>query len=355
MQTDANDRRTDDEASTAAPALLDEGALRSVAIDLVGRPPTAEERERWVGEPRADLVAALLATEEAWDHWLGEQLYYFMLIDQFRPVGTSLDELPRLLAARAMPPRDALHRIALSTSFDLRNPGADTFVTVVMEQFCGIEVQESRRELELGKRAYDGERARFLGEEASTQSDVVRIAARHGDAAEHFVAREHERLTGRPVPKRDLKRVARRVHREPKEAFDLYPEWLASEAYGARIRDGRPVPNHTWVRMIHHDLGRPAPSDEDVESLRSALDGLGDPAPLRSAFLRIALAAKDADVPTVTNQAEAEAFVKGAFQRLLGRPPTPDEARAFRAAALEEDGPRTILYVLMTSEEYERP
>ena len=325
MQTDANDRRTDDEASTAAPALLDEGALRSVAIDLVGRPPTAEERERWVGEPRADLVAALLATEEAWDHWLGEQ------------------------------PRDALHRIALSTSFDLRNPGADTFVTVVMEQFCGIEVQESRRELELGKRAYDGERARFLGEEASTQSDVVRIAARHGDAAEHFVAREHERLTGRPVPKRDLKRVARRVHREPKEAFDLYPEWLASEAYGARIRDGRPVPNHTWVRMIHHDLGRPAPSDEDVESLRSALDGLGDPAPLRSAILRMALAAKDADVPTVTNQAEAEVFVKGAFQRLLGRPPTPDEARAFRAAALEEDGPRTILYVLMTSEEYERP
>lgn len=337
------------------PNTLDEGALRAVSIDLLGRPPTDEERERWVGEPRGDLVDALLATEEAWEHWLGEQLYYFMLIDRFRPVGTSLDELPRLLAARALSPRDALHRIALSTSFDLRNPGADTFVTVVMEQFCGIEVQESKRELEHGKLAYDGERARFLGEEANTQSDVVRIAARHADAAEHFVAREHERLTGRPVPARELGRIGRSVHREPKAAFDLYTEWLASDAYDARIRTGRAVPNHTWVRMIHHDLGRPAPSDEDVESMRSALDGLGDPAPLRSAILRMALAAKDADVPRVNDEAESEAFVKGAFQRLLGRTPAPDEARAFRAAALEDDGPRTILYVLMTSEEYERP
>ena len=113
---------------------MDAGAVRALSIDLYGRPPLDGERAHWIGRPRAEFIARALASEEAWRHWLDEQLYYFMLIDRFRPVGTSLDELPELLAKRAMPPRDALHRIALSTSFDLRNPGADTFVTVVMEQ-----------------------------------------------------------------------------------------------------------------------------------------------------------------------------------------------------------------------------
>ena len=56
-------------------------------------------------------------TEEAWRHWLGEQLYYFMLIDRFRPVGTGSTSCLRCsrggdVAPRRAPSHRALHELS---------------------------------------------------------------------------------------------------------------------------------------------------------------------------------------------------------------------------------------------------
>ncbi|MEM9801199.1 MAG: hypothetical protein AAGA20_12810 [Planctomycetota bacterium] len=335
---------------------LDEGWVRALFLDLYGRPPYAQERARWIGADRTELVDDALRSEEAWRHWLDEQLYYFMLIDTFRPVGTSLDELPALLARGAMAPRDALHRIALSTSFDLRNPGADTFVTVVMEQLCGMRVQKSTRELEIGKAAYDGNQGLFLGEKASSQSDVVAVAVRHVDAARHFVEREHERLLRAPIDRRDRSRSGKRVHRKPAEYVALLREWLLSDAYAARVSQGAPLSNRVWVRAIYVDLGGSLPTVDDTESLRSALDGLGDPAPLRSAIVRMLLDADATGAPRADEIDDAGEWVEGVFERLLGRAPSDEERAAFTETAEgASDGPELVLYALLTSEEYERP
>lgn len=342
------------DASGAAP--LGDDWLRCLCIDLMGRPPFPAERQRWLGEPRQDFVRAVLATEECWAHWLSEQLYYFMLIDRFRPVKTSLDEIPGLLSARTMTPRDALHRIALSTSFDQRNPGADTFVTVVMEQFCGIEVQRSTRELELGKTAYDGGSGLFLGTMAKSQSDVVSIAARHKDAARHLLAREHERLCRAPLDRKGRGKLARQLHAAPELFFEIFESWLLSDAYGERVAEGAPVENHVWVRMVFVDLSGELPSVRDVESLRSALDGLGDPAPLRSAIVRMLLGSDGTRAPERSALKSAGEWVDDLFARLLGRATKGQERAAFIAAAKADDlGPETVLYTLMTSAEYDRP
>ena len=36
---------------TQSPRVLDAGELRRVCLDLLGRPPLAEERARWIGQP----------------------------------------------------------------------------------------------------------------------------------------------------------------------------------------------------------------------------------------------------------------------------------------------------------------
>ena len=320
----------------------------------LGTQQLAEERQAWLGQPRGRVIDDLWSLELTWQHWLEEQLYFFMLIDQFRPVGTSLDEVPGRLQRGAMSAAEALHRIALSTSFDLRNPGADTFVTVVMEQFCGIEVQSSKRELEIGKGAYDGRAGVFMGSRAESQSDVVEIAANHKDAARYLVGREYERLTRTPMPKRERARAGKRLYREAYAFPDFVKAWLASDAYAERVARGAPMSNRTWVRAVHVDLGAPPPTAETTEALRSALDGLGDPAPLRSTIARMLLDAEGTKAPRGPELEDAAAWVEDVFKRLLGRPATDEEKSAFTGVASGAgDGPTLVLYTLLSSPEYE--
>ena len=328
--------------------------LRALFHDLYGRVPLKKEREAWLGKTLQEFLGSALSDEAAWRHWLDEQLYYFMLIDRFEPVGTGLDKLPSLLSKKRISPRDALHRIALSTSFELRNPGADTFVTVVMEQFCGIEVQRSTQELKLGKAAYEGSSATFLGTKAASQSDVIQIAVTHRSAARHLVAREFERLCQAPAPKKSVGPWGKSVSKKPLAMFGLYEEWLTSAAYAERVKGGAPLSNRAWVRSVYVDLGDVLAPEEDVEALRGALDSLGDPAPLRSLIVRMLLDADGTKAPRGTAIDEPAVWVEETFLQLLGRKPTEEELAQFVSVCRDgSDGPELVLYALLTSSEYQ--
>ncbi len=328
--------------------------LRALFHDLYGRVPLKKERDAWLGKTLQEFLRAALEDEPVWRHWLDEQLYYFMLIDRFEPVGTGLDKLPALLSARRISPRDALHRIALSTSFELRNPGADTFVTVVMEQYCGIEVQRSTQELKLGKAAYEGGSATFLGAKAASQSDVIEIAVTHRRAARHLVVREFERLCHAPCPKKESGAWGKAVWKKPLALFDLYGEWLASPAYAERVERGAPLSNRAWIRSVYVDLGDKLAPDADVEALRGALDSLGDPTPLRSLVVRMLLDAEGTKAPRGATIGEPGPWVEATFIHLLGRKPTEHELAEFVGVCSDgSDGPELVLYALLTSSEYQ--
>lgn len=342
------------DAPSAPTQMVNGRFLRALYHDLYGRAPLIVERKEWLGKPLDDWIASALTSEPAWRHWLDEQLYYFMLIDEFEPVKTSLDELPGQLVARRISPRDALHRIALCTSFEQRNPGADTFVTVVMEQFCGMEVQRSARELEIGKNAYDGGAGTFLGSKASSQSDVIQIAVTHKQGARHLAAREYERLCRQPCSKRERGLWGKRIQKKPRELFRLYAEWLGSPAYAERVERGAPLSNRAWVQSVYVDLGDTLPEPGDARALGGALDSLGDPAPLRSLIVRMLLDHDGTRAPRRPEVSYPGAWVDEKFARLLGRGPTPLEHTEFvKVCGASADGPELVLYALLTSQEYQ--
>ncbi len=332
---------------------MDPGVLRSVFSDLIGRPPLATEREEWSGRSLADLLGAWIGSEAFWRHWWEEQLYYLLLVDSFRPETDRILAVPGDLKSGRIHVRDALHRAALTPTFDLRNPGADTFVTVMMEQFCGLQVDRERGELEAGKRAYDGNKVRFLGEAAANQSDLIRVCVEHQDAARHLLGREHERMLRAPLERRDLVRQARKLLDDPYAFLDIIRGWLGGPGYAARLLARYPKSNRLFVRGLFVDLMGRLPEDVELESMRTALDGLADSRPLRSVLSRMLLDSGDANLPAKGSIEDATAWVRGQFERLLGRSPTQDELKAFVTAFHKpECEPRTILYALVSHPEY---
>ena len=332
---------------------MDARSLRTVFFDLLGRPPLSAERETWSGRGLDELLDELLGSRPFWSEWWAEQLYYFLLIDRFRPETEAARAIPEKLAEGRLSVRDALHRLALTSSFELRNPGADTFVTVVMEQFCGMTVQDVKRELELGKAAYDGRSARFLGHTIDSQAGVVKTCIESKQAARHLVSREYERYLKQPIPKERQIADARRFFRDPYEFLSLVREWFLSPEYLMRLNHPVPESNRLFVRGIFVDLLDRLPTDEEMEPMRYALDGLSDARPLRAVLVQLLIDGEEVRLPTKESLEDPAAWIDGLFRRLLGRPAAEDELAQFTRALKEpECRTRTVVYALMTSREY---
>jgi hypothetical protein len=332
---------------------LDERTLRAAYLDLLGRPPLQAEREGWKRETRDALVQRLLDTPEFWESWTESQLYYFLLIDNFRPTAASVLAVPEDLAAGRIGVREALHRVAISPSFDRRNPGPDTFVSVVMEQLLGLTVQDSPRELEVAKNVYEGGKGSFLGRTASSQSDLVHVAMNDRLAVRHLLGREYRRIVRAEPPRRELGRWAIRLEKEPLVFAEIVREWLSSDAYEERLASWQPMPNHMFVRALFVDLADRVPDPDELQRMRNALDGLADPGPLRSVLARLVLDSGTARIPTREEIADPEAWVADLFPRMLAREATLAEREAFVGALGEpECRPSTVVYAIVSHPDY---
>lgn len=347
----------DPETRAAPDRALDHGVLRSVYFDLMGRPPFDAERERWLGKGLRELLDELIGSEEHWRAWTAEQLYYFLLIDNFAPRSDRVQEIPADLSQKKLDVREAVHRICLSSSFELRNPGADTFVTVVLEQLCGIEVQsgEGRRILEIGKKIYDGGEGVFLGERGTSQSDVVNTAIQSKEFSRRFIEREYVRIVRAEPDRKDHAKWWRTFDRSPREYAELLREWMLSEAYAERLTERTALPNRVFVRTLFVDLLDRLPGEGEEEPLREALDGLSDSGPLRSIVARLLLDSDLVKLPQRSEIADRPAWITIWFQRLLGRDPTEAELAAF-SEAFDDPAcrPTTVLYALVSHPEYQR-
>ncbi len=358
-------------AGSAESPELTIGGYRTLCLDLLRRPPFEAERKRFAADcftrstpintrrppGPTDLVGnanALAGSPEFWQQWFDEQLYYFLLVDNFAPRGESLVSIPTELAAGTLHVRDALHRIALCSSFDQRNPGADTFVTVVMEQIAGLAVEKNRRELEIGKAVYDGKPGTFLGRPGSSQSDVVRTAIEQRSATELFLAREYRRYVHVASNKLERAQWVTLFEADPKVFVELVRGWIASPAYRARLARREAMDNRLFVRALIVDVCQREPTPEEFSRMRSALDGLSDPLPLRSVMARLLLDSEQTGVPSTKNGLDEPQFILEQFQRLLGRSPSPKEAEAFAAGLADPEGkPSMVVYALIAHLEYQ--
>lgn len=336
----------------AAPDTIRLRLLQRLCYDLLQRGPSANERRSYVGADKRRVVERLLRSREAMQEWLEEQLYYFLLLDRFRPGGEAIEGLPLRLQRGEATAADAIAEILRSTGFSLRNPGNDTFVSVVLEQCLGYRVQDKKTApiLEAGKKAYDGKRSKFLGNAAQSQSDVVRIALQHEDFVRCLLDRHSQRLLGGPAP--DLDAATARVLQDGKAFFDVVADWLASPAYEESLQQRKAKSERQFLRGLYFDVLERTPSDDDLRNLRNAMSAMADPAPLRSVLAKVLLDSKDAKLPPFQAGQEQD-FVAQCFERYLLRAPNPKEAEAFAAALRQGAAPAMVVRALCGSLEYQ--
>jgi hypothetical protein len=299
---------------------------RRITLDVLQRNPTAAEVAAAASRPAAEVARDQLASLEAMQVWLEEELFFFLLIDNFRPTTEAVITLPERLHRRRIDVAGATAEILLSTSFSLRNPGNDTFVTVVLEQCLGLEVQEPKNQplLAAGKRVYDGYDTRFLGGRGKTQADVVKLALADRRFTHHLLDRHHRRLFAAPL-QRDAADTVDIVHAQPGAFFDVLAQWLASERYADPARPPRSLSHHQFARSLYLDLLGRLPTYDELRMVRNALLSMADPAPLRSVLVKIVLDSGRARLPPLPHRDEADAFVRRCFLDYLRREPTAAE------------------------------
>jgi len=329
--------------------------VRRLYMDLLWRSPTLEEIARDYPKTQDRLVDDLLATEEAWSAWYEAQLYYFLLLNEFRPKEGPIPGIPARIAKGEISVPRALEEIVRSQYFGARNPGNDTFCTVVLEQCLGMTVQEARNKpiLEAGKKMYDGYRTRLWKENGDSQADFVRIVFSQPAFFDHLLTRTYEALHGRPIEKKRLEQDRARLAADANAFRAILGDWLKGPGYLAAVREPRTKPEVPYVRSLFLDtLGR-MPTYDELRNVRNAFLSMADPTPVRLVMGRVLLESSTVAPPGAA--LEPERFVTDQFLRLLARPPTPTELEAF-ASALRNDPnttPRLVVWTLLSSAEYQ--
>jgi len=334
--------------------LRDDRHVRAVYLDLLGRTPREDEllMARRVGA--AELVDELVGSLEFWENWYEEELYYFLLLDNLRPEDPGpRKRLSDRLAKGELSVVDAVRAITSSSAFHRANPGNDTFVTVVLEQLLGMEVQRNTSQLEAGKRMYDGQRASLWGEEGNNQSDVVRIAVGHEDFAPHFLSRQYRRFVGEELERRPLKACAERFAADPRVFVQLVREWLLSPEYAARLAGLRAKSDRQFIRGLYVDLTDAPPELATMQRHRTALAAVGDAGPLRSVIARVLLDKVGGGLPP-RGELPADDLVQRCFRRFLGREPSEDEREVIAGVYTQcECSPDMVVLSLVTHPEYQ--
>ncbi len=333
--------------------------IRRMYYDLKWRGPTVAELEQWYSRPHEEMVDAFLADEEMWDAWYERQLYYFLLLDRFRPKAHRLTTLPQRLKDKKVDVPLALQEIVRSQFFNARNPGNDTYCTVVLEQCLGLVVQErsNKRILDASKKMYDGYRVKLFKDKGDSQADFVRIVFRQRRFFTHLLARTWKSLHGTKIEKKELARAAEQAASGSHGYRKVLRGWLVAGPYVDRVAEARTKQEIPYVRSLFLDtLGR-LPSYDELRNVRNAFLSLADPTPIRLVMGRVLLQSNGGRMPTAGNMlaADPRKFVRTSFLRLFARQPTPKELTAF-VDGLKADPritPRVVLWTLLSSAEYQ--
>jgi len=210
------------------------------------------------------------------------------------------------------------------------------------------------RELEIGKKVYDGGRGSFLGRTGSSQADIVHIALEDRRAPRQLLQREYQRWMRRAPSEQDLVTWVTALEQDPRAMRSILRTWFLSGAYDARLATRIPQPNRLFIRALYVDLFGRVPEHIEAERLRGALDGLANSGPLRCLVARLILDSGKADLPARESIPDPATWITDLFERLLGRSPSPAELPAF-VKAFEDPAcrPATVLYAIVSDPEYQ--
>lgn len=348
------DRGLADESGRLVPTDEDRFLIRRVHLDLLCRTPSDDEYRRAAALSVEELVDRVMANPERWGAWYEDELYFMLLLDDFRPPEDRMRDLPGRLAAKSVTWKDALTEIVKSQYFNARNPGNDTYVTVVFEQMLGVTVQREPQLLEAGKKMYDGYASAVFGKRGKSQGDLVDIAVAHPAFTSTYLARLLKRLLGEAPPKTILDPLAKRLAADPSAHDAILRELLLSPAYGKTRTAARKKSDPQFIRGLWQDLFGRVPTYQELRNVRNATQALADPTGIRSVIVRTLLDGGRAGLPDKA-EIRPETWIPEQFRRFLARQPSQSELSVFTAAfAKDSCKPGTILHALLTGTDYDR-
>jgi len=324
--------------------------VRAVTIDLKGRCPLADEWKAAFGKTREQFVREVAASESFWHGWYEELLFYFLLLDNFRPSTDMFAAIPSRLEQKQVTVRDTIRTVVSSQFFNARNPGNDTFVTVVLEQLLGMTVQDEKGTLEAGKKMYDGRPVRFLKRKGSSQADLVRIAVEDEAFERHLLARSFTTFFGEEADLKALRPAAQRLRQDPHCLPEIFADWMCSQAYEDLLNELRIKTDRQFVRCLFVDLLERTPTYQEFRRCRNALLALSDSGPLRNVVIKLVL---DSGMAKIKLDGSAEDFVDRQFQQLLCRDPAAEERSIFVGELKKGVAPKTLVRALLTHWEYQ--
>jgi hypothetical protein len=319
------------------PSIMDRGLdtqrlrlIRRLHLDLKSRSPRLEEIAQWYDKPHEEMVCAFLRDEETWTSWFEGQLFYFLLLDSFRPKEGPLMALPGKLAKGEMSVPRAVEEIVRSQYFNARNPGNDTFVTVVLEQCLGMTVQDKRNipTLEAGKKMYDGYKAKVFKADGDSQADFVRIVFAQPDLYRHLLRRTWKDLHGTDIDPKQLEEWAASCAARPEGFAALLEEWLLAPAYVEGAAKPRLKSEIPYVRALFLDTLDRLPDYDELRNVRNAFLSLADPTPIRLVMGRVLLESREARLPASAVDPRASSTSSSCGSR--GRRPLPSGRPSWR-------------------------
>ncbi|MBI3272887.1 MAG: FHA domain-containing protein [Planctomycetes bacterium] len=328
-------------------------AVRRFYVDLLGRSPSEDEFKAAAGATQDELVGKLVHSVEHFETWYEEQLFYFLLIDNFRPATENLTSIPERLANAEITVRDAIHEIVICQYFNHRNPGNDTYVTVILEQLLGMVVQDRKELLERGKKMYDGYANELFGKKGASQADFVDIVVEQEAFAESFLKRCHVARLGRPPSKEVLTASVARFVKDPASFPDIEKTWILSKGYVDAMSKLKLKDDPMFIRSLYMDLLGRRPSYQEFRSMRNALLAMSDSGPIRSVLAKVIV---DSDKVKVPDKAGLDLvpWLEAQYGKYLCRRPTEDEVRIFQEVlSAKGTTTKTLLLAILTSQEYQ--
>lgn len=324
--------------------------LRSLYLDCAGRTPLPAETQGHEGKTRGDAITALSGSPAFFTSLYEDELFYFLLLDNFRPSTDEFLTLPERLAQQQVSVKEALRLLVSSQFFNARNPGNDTFVTVVLEQLLGITVQKEAATLEAGKKMYDGKKVTFLGHKGENQADLVRIVVEDAGFEKFLLERKFEAVFGAAIPRKRLEADAARLKAEPLAYPRILGEWLSSEDYESLLKRPRRKSDRMFIQALFVDLLGRVAEYQEFRRCRNALLAMSDSTPLRSVLIKLVLDSGTVTIPEWSSQ-DRPGSVRGLFRRFLCRDPGDSELEVFVQESTKVDV-ITLVRALLTHPEY---
>lgn len=299
--------------------------LRAVYGDVLGRPPTPPESIASATKSHEALAQTLVRTAEAGRAWFEDAAFRLGLVGDHEPVSETAAALPFRWAAGELSPGAAEAILVADPSFARAHPRGDEAAVL-----------------------------RLLLDREPKPNEVESLRLPRGlvelSRSAEFATAALRRHVARYLP--PAAALAFPTSRAGESGASLStwllgcPEWAGGGA-------ARGADDLAFVRAVFADLLGRRPSTGELAAVTRAVGVLpGSPAG-RAAVVDVLLDSGEVLFPLLVDLKNPDAWLADRFLRYLGRHPTSEEAKAYRAALMDPDGgPHLVVRALLTSPEY---